>query len=143
MNFIGHYYHALEQKGRIAIPSVFRSKFGKTAIITRGLEECLFVFSEDIWKQTIGQVPIHPFGKKIDREWTRLVTHNAQESNFDSQGRILITDHLIRFAQLKKDCVIAGSINYLEIWDRDIYHAYMDNLENKAEEITERKYKKL
>jgi MraZ protein len=140
MNFIGHYYHALEQKGRIAIPSVFRRELGKKIIITRGLEECLFVFPESIWLQTVGEVPIHPFGKKIDREWIRLVTHNAQESNFDSQGRILIQDHLINFAKLEKNCVIAGSVNYLEIWDRDIYHAYMELLDLNAKEITERKY---
>ena len=141
MDFIGHYYHALEQKGRIAIPSVFRGKIGNKAIITRGLEECLFVFPINIWKQTVGEVPIHPFGKKIDREWIRLVTHNAQESSFDNQGRILISDHLIKFAKLEKDCVIAGSVNYLEIWDRGIYHTYMESLASKTEEIVERKYR--
>ena len=140
MNFIGHYYHALEQKGRIAIPSVYRGEFSEKAILTRGLEQCLFLLPISVWEQTVSLVPQHPFGKRIDREWIRLITHNSAECEFDSQGRILIVDHLIKYAKLTKNCVIAGSINYLEIWDRNIYHKYFESLIERSEEITEQKY---
>ncbi|MFC1654054.1 division/cell wall cluster transcriptional repressor MraZ [Patescibacteria group bacterium] len=137
MNLIGRFYHALEQKGRLAIPSIFRKKIGKSTILTRGLEGCLFLFPTHSWEEIISQTSSHPFTKKRTREWIRLLVHNAQGVEFDSQGRILITDHLRKFASLENNCVVAGSINYLEIWDRDTYHTYMDSIESRAEEIAE------
>ena len=140
MNFIGHHYHALEQKGRLAIPSIFREGLGDKIIITRGLETCLHVIPQKTWKKTVSEVPIHPFGKKSDRDWLRLITHNSQEVQFDQQGRVHIDTHLLKYANLSKNCIIAGSINYLEIWDQETYHQYYKKLEETKEEITTKKY---
>lgn len=138
MNFIGRYYHALEQKGRIAIPALFRKNIGDQAILTRGLEGCLFLFPKTSWDKTVKDTISHPFTSKDIREWTRLLVHNARECEFDLQGRILIPEYLRDFAQLESECVIAGSLEYIEIWDKQKYHTYMDTLENRAEEIAEK-----
>lgn len=137
MNFIGRYYHALEQKGRIAIPASFRKSLGSDPILTRGLEGCLFLFPKDKWeKAMIGTTT--PFTKKDVREWTRLMVHNAQPASLDGQGRILIQENLKSFAHLEQECVIAGSVDYIEIWDKATYHTYMDRIESQAESIAER-----
>lgn len=138
MNFIGRYYHALEQKGRIAVPASFRRQLGEQGILTRGLEGCLFLFPTSSWEKTTQGIANNPFTSKDVREWTRLLVHHANISEFDSQGRILIPEHLRAYALLESECVIAGSLEYIEIWDRQKYHSYMDTLENRAEEIAEK-----
>ncbi|OGV92433.1 division/cell wall cluster transcriptional repressor MraZ [Microgenomates group bacterium RIFCSPLOWO2_01_FULL_47_10] len=138
MNFIGRYYHALEQKGRIAIPAAFRKTLGTTAYLTRGLEGCLFLFPADVWEKNVSRIAGQPFTRKSVRDWSRLLLQNAQAVEFDPQGRILIHDHLLASAKLTNECVIAGSGDYLEIWDRSTYHTYLDQLESQAEEIAEK-----
>ena len=137
MRFIGHYYHSIEQKGRIAVPVNFRNELGETAILTRGLDGCLFLFGVEDWEEVVKEANIQPFRKKNAREWVRLLTHNAVQVSFDSQGRILIPEHLKLYAQLQKECVIAGSLNKIEIWQKGKYHQYMEELEANAEDIAE------
>lgn len=135
--FIGHYYHALEQKGRLAIPAAFRKELGKQAVITRGLDGCLFIFPEGHWQKVISEADSQPFTKESARNWVRLLTNNAQLIEFDGQGRILVPTHLKEFAKLTNNCVIAGSLNRLEVWDRKTFEKYSQKLEAKAEEIAE------
>lgn len=137
MSFIGRYYHALEQKGRLAIPKAFRAQLQTGAIITRGLDGCLYLFPQTTWDSIISQAATHPFTQKASREWVRILTHNAHQVDFDSQGRILIPEHLRELAHLSKDCVLAGSIDKVEIWHRDTYHQYMEKLDAQAETIAE------
>jgi MraZ protein len=137
MYFIGRHYHALEQKGRLAIPHEYRRQLGTKAILTHGLDGCLFLFSQDHWHSLMEETARLPLTQKRSREWVRLLTNNASLVNFDSQGRILIPEHLISFAQLTKDVVIVGSLNRLEIWDRDYYHHYMEKLSQRADEVAE------
>jgi len=136
--FIGLYYHALEQKGRLAIPKPFRDQFGKGGVITRGLEGCLFLFPSLRWEQMIEEVESQSVLKVTVREWVRLLAHNAQEVEFDDQGRILINEHLRGVASLEGECVIAGLLDRVEIWQRSRYHEYMESLEQRAEEVAER-----
>jgi len=137
MQFIGRHYHALEQKGRLAIPAIFRKSLGKSAILTHGLDGCLFMFSKDHWGKLMEETARLPLTNKSAREWVRLLTNNAETVTFDSQGRIRIPEHLIKFAKLTKKSVVVGSLNRIEIWDQDHYHTYMDHLSQKAEEVAE------
>ena len=137
MVFIGRYYHVLEQKGRLSIPVSFRSKLGEKVVITIGLDGCLFLLDESQWQSLIQEIETMPLTKKNSRDWARYLANNAEELGFDPQGRILIPEHLRDIAKLSKDTVIAGSINRIEIWDRDAYHIYLKELETRAETIAE------
>lgn len=135
--FIGRFYHALEQKGRLSIPAVFRLKLGKSAVITRGLDGCLFLFPDQNWQAVATQAETLPLTKRQARSWVRLLANNASQITFDQLGRILIPDHLRTIAHLNKEVVVVGSLTHLEIWDKHIYHTYLDQIENQAEAIAE------
>lgn len=135
--FIGIYYHTLEAKGRLAIPASFRRKLDKGSIVTRGLDGCLFLFPAPEWKKFSVKLHQSPVTKKKAREFVRLMTHAAAEVEFDSQGRTRIPSYLQELAGLKKEVVVAGSLNRIEIWDKVRYHQYMTKIEEKSEQIAE------
>lgn len=136
--FIGRYYHALEQKGRLSIPAKFRQKLGNGAIVTQGLETCLFMFHPKHWSLQMKQIQQLPYTSKVVRDWVRLQTHNAVEVEFDQLGRILIPEPLRQIAMLNKSIVIAGSLNQIEIWDQSNYHTYLKIIQSKADDIAEK-----
>lgn len=135
--FIGRYYHALEQKGRLSIPAVFRQILGDSAVITRGLDGCLFLFPYKNWEKISQQAANMPLTKKQSRAWVRLLANNAADVLFDDLGRIMVPEHLRTFGKLAKAVVIVGSLNYVEIWDQETYHHYLKSIENQAEAIAE------
>lgn len=137
MQFIGRFYHALEQKGRVSIPASFRSQLGEKAIITAGLEGCLFLFDQGNWQEVVAEAAHLPLTKKNSRDWTRYLAGNAAEVSFDSLGRILIPEHLRQAANLSKNTVIVGSLKRVEIWDQDSYHAYLKDMETRVADIAE------
>jgi MraZ protein len=136
-HFIGRYYHALEQKGRLSIPPSLRQNLGSEAILTRGLDGCLFLFPKNNWESVIQSTQNLPLTQKTARDWVRLLANNAQSVTCDAIGRILIPDFLRESAHLVKDIVIVGSIDRIEIWDQATYHAYLKVLEQNAETIAE------
>ena len=134
--FIGKFYHSLEEKGRISLPKKFRQTT-KSWIVTRGLDGGLFIFKEEDFEKEIAKFESRTFTKKNNRDFVRLMTNEAQEINPDKTGRVQLPEYLIEFAGLKKAIVIVGSLSRLEVWDRDSYHAYVDSIEDKTEEIAE------
>jgi MraZ protein len=140
MKLIGRYYHALEQKGRVSIPPSIRCELGETAILTRGLDGCLFLFSIQDWGKTVSETLDLPLTQKVARDWVRLMANNATEVNFDNLNRILIPQYLREAAKLTKDVVLVGSLNRVEIWDQKTYHLYLETLEASAEAIAEKVY---
>jgi len=135
--YYGTYYHKLEQKDRLSLPAAFRKLLRQGAVITRGLDGCLFVFDKQKWDQTIQTVEKLSFTQKRNRDFVRLLANEAREVEFDTQGRMNIADHLKELANLSKDVVIVGSLDRIEIWDKERYHIYTKGLEQKAEEIAE------
>ncbi len=137
-NFIGRYYHTLGPKGRVSLPKDYRSHFDTAmGTLTIGLDGSLFLFDETHWQTIIDSMSQAPFTKKSHRDWIRLLANNAASVSPDKQGRILIPNYLIQYAQLSKNVVIAGSFNRIEIWDQTKYHQYMDSLTINAPEIAE------
>lgn len=134
--FIGRYYHTLEQNGRLALPKNFR-KDSSTWIVTRGLDGGLFMFVPETFEKQLSELSERTFTKKRNRDFIRLMVNNAEEVEHDALGRVVLPKYLTEQAALKKNVVISGSYSYLEIWDRDRYHAYLDNLEPQLEEIAE------
>ncbi|MBT4681111.1 MAG: division/cell wall cluster transcriptional repressor MraZ [Candidatus Pacebacteria bacterium] len=135
--FIGKYYHALEENNRISLPKKFR-EIETDWVVTRGLDGGLFLFRATNFEQELKQLSQRTFTKKAHRDFIRLMTNEAQEVVADANGRVSLPEYLIKFAKLKKDLVIVGSYERIEIWNRDSYHQYLTQIEAQAEEIAER-----
>jgi MraZ protein len=114
---IGEYKHTLDSKKRISIPAKFRRQIGKTAVITRGLDKCLFVYSMAEWKKVAELLSNLPTGQADTRNFVRLFLSGAVDVAIDSLGRILIPDYLKDYAELKGKAVITGVYKRVEIWD--------------------------
>lgn len=136
--FIGEYEHNVDAKGRIAVPAKFRAKLSSNAIITRGLDHCLFVFTAKEW-ETLAQKLINlPLAQANSRAFVRLMMAGAMESEVDSQGRVLIPDYLRKYAGIEKQVIIAGLYNRIEIWNKDSWREYKTRSESQSEEIAEK-----
>ena len=136
--FIGEYKHLIDEKGRLAVPVKFRASLSQAAVITRGLDHCLFVYTAAEWEQLAGKIKSMPFTNANTRAFQRLMLAGAMEVELDSQGRVLLPDYLRAYAGLKKTAVIAGVYNRMEIWDEDAWNAYKTKTESQSDEIAER-----
>ncbi len=135
--FIGRYYHTLEQKRRLSLPKVFRDQANQW-VVTRGLDGGLFLMKAAEFKKNLQQLAQRSFTKKDNRDFVRLMAHDAKQLTPDKLGRIQLPEYLTQLAQLKKNLVVVGSYDHVEIWDQIKYHQYLEKLEKKAEVIAER-----
>jgi len=136
--FLGEYQHNLDTKGRVAIPAKFRQKLFEGAIITRGLDRCLFIFTRKEWEVLVQKLISLPLAQANSRAFVRLMLAGAVDSKLDSQGRILIPDYLRKYANLKKQVIAAGLYNRVEIWDAEIWQQYKQKTESASDEIAEK-----
>lgn len=135
--FIGEYNHAVDPKKRLALPSKFRNELGKTVVVTRGLDKCLFVYPLDVWQELAQKLGTMPIGESATRAFVRLMLAGATDVQMDAQGRVLIPDYLKEYAQLDRDVIVAGLFNRLEIWDQQKWQAYKSDAERNTDEIAE------
>jgi MraZ protein len=140
--FYGEYIHGLDRKGRIILPAKFREVIKSQGIerfyITRGLDKCLFVFPEEEWRAQEDKFKSMPFTRQESRRFNRLYFSGAQEVILDRQGRMLIPVYLKDFAELKKEVVIIGVSNRIEIWSRHVWKDFYENSRPSFEETAER-----
>ncbi len=141
---MGEFHHNLDEKSRLIIPSKFRNELGEKAIITKGLDKCLFIYSENEWNKIVQKVSNLQFTKKNVRAFERSFIGGASLIEFDKQGRINITSPLVHYANINKECVIIGVNERLEIWSLEEFNNYMkeneENLDEIAEDIFEANY---
>ena len=135
---IGEYKHNLDPKKRLAIPSKFRKELGSGAVLTKGLDGCLFIFPSKNWAPFAEMLGGLSIGKQDTRSFSRLFLSGAVEVEFDSLGRILIPDVLKEYAQLNKSIIVAGLFNRLEIWDEKRWNSYKAKLEKNSDSIAEK-----
>ncbi len=135
---LGEYTHNLDAKGRMAIPAKFRAKLTAGAIITRGLDHCLFVFSSTEWEILAQKLIALPLAQANSRAFVRLMLAGATDCELDKQGRILIPDYLREYAGLKKQAIVAGLYNRIEIWDSEAWKQYKTKTESASDEIAEK-----
>lgn len=135
---IGEYTHTIDSKKRVAIPSKLRREIGERAVLTRGLDNCLFLFSLKEWEALAEKLGKLPFGQKDTRGFVRLLLSGAVEVVADQLGRILIPDYLKSYALLGRKVVIAGLFNRLEIWDAGRWKIYKENIEKQSDQIAEK-----
>ncbi|MEK7168137.1 MAG: division/cell wall cluster transcriptional repressor MraZ [Patescibacteria group bacterium] len=136
--FIGEFQHNLDNKGRIAVPAKFRNKLTGGAIVTRGLDHCLFVFSNKDWEVLAQKLIALPLAQANSRAFARLMLAGAVDAELDKQGRILIPDYLREYAGLKKQTTVAGLYNRIEIWDSEVWKQYKAKTESASDEIAEK-----
>jgi MraZ protein len=135
---LGEYKHNLDTKGRMAIPAKFRDKLAAGAIITRGIDNCLFVFANAEWEILAQKLIALPLAQANSRAFVRLMLAGASDVVLDAQGRILIPDYLRKYAGLKKTTIVAGLYNRIEVWDEATWNTYKAKTETSSEEIAEK-----
>lgn len=135
---LGEFQHNLDAKGRLAIPVKFRSKIESGAIVTRGLDKCLFVYDLKEWEVLAAKLMALPLAQTNSRAFVRLMLSGAVDVKLDEQGRILIPDYLRKYAGLKKEAIVTGLYNRIEIWDATEWGTYKERTEKEAGEIAEK-----
>jgi len=135
--FIGEYKHSLDEKGRISIPVKFRLKLAKGAVVTRGLDQCLWLYPEKDWNEMAEKLSKLPISKSNTRAFARLMLSGAMEATPDKQGRIILPDYLRKYASVTKKVVVAGLFNRLEIWDETAWEKYKESTEKISADIAE------
>ena len=132
--FMGEYHHNIDEKNRLIIPSKFRDDLGDSFVVTRGIENCLFVYPKEEWEKIVNKLTDIPFTKKDARVFMRFFLSGATTSEFDKQGRVNITSPLIDYANINKECVIIGAGDRLEIWALEAWNNFFDseNLFNES-----------
>lgn len=134
---LGEHKHTLDTKKRLSLPSKFRKELGKTVVITRGLDACLFVYSIKEWKEFSDRLSELSMGQSNTRAFTRFILGSAVETNIDSAGRILIPDFLKDFAGLEQKVIVAGLSNRVELWNEEKWQAYQAELEGQADDLAQ------
>lgn len=135
--FIGEYNHNLDAKGRLAIPAKFRSMLKKGAVVTRGIDNCLFLYSKSEWEKIAKKLSELPISQAKARAFSRLMLAGAMDVDFDNQGRIMLPEYLRSFAGLSKKTIVAGLYDRLEIWDEKAWDKYKKGTEKESAEIAE------
>jgi MraZ protein len=126
MPLIGEYTHNIDSKGRMIMPSRFREELGETFIITKGLDNCLFVYSMEEWKVLEEKIRALPMSKS--RNLQRFFFAGAAIAEPDKQGRIILPANLRKYAFLEKDVVVTGTSSHVEIWDKTRWELQTEEL---------------
>lgn len=134
---IGEFHVRMDEKGRLIIPSKFRSELGNEFVVTRGLDRCLFIYSKPEWEKIVSKLSTLPFTKKDARDFLRFFLSGATVCEFDKSGRINITSPLVGYAGLSKDCVIIGVNERLEIWDEEVFNTFLATNEENFSALAE------
>lgn len=121
---IGEYEHSLDVKGRLILPAKIREDMGDKFIVTKGLDGCLFGFSQNEWTNFEEKLKTLPLTNKNARDFVRFFLSGATECEIDKQGRFLITSNLREYATLEKDAIIIGVGTRIEIWNREKWKSY-------------------
>lgn len=132
---IGEYYHNLDTKGRVSIPSKFRDDLGGTFVMSKGLDNCLYAYSVEEWEGF--QRDLLELRGKEAQKVRRFFFSGASECEIDSQGRVVIPPVFREYAGLTKELVIIGNSNRAEIWDKKNWESYISDSSFDSEEIAE------
>ena len=132
---IGQYEHTIDAKKRLALPAKFRGELGDKVVITKGVENCLVVYTEKEWEVMSGKLGNLPISQSEARSFARIILAGAMEVSLDKLGRILVPDYLKDYAGLAKNVVICGLSNRLEIWDSKKWNEYREIAEKGVGDI--------
>jgi len=135
--FIGEYQHNIDEKGRLAVPVKFRDDLAKGAVVTRGLDNSLFLYTKDEWQKLADKLAGLSITQAGSRAFARLMLSGAMDVKVDKQGRVGLPDYLRKYAKINKKVVIAGLYNRLELWDEKTWEQYKAATEKDSNKIAE------
>ncbi len=135
--FMGEYLHTVDNKGRLILPAKFREELGETFIATKGLDNCLFVYTQSEWAILEEKLKKLPLAKPEARAFVRFFFSGAAELECDKQGRVLLPTNLREHASLEKDVVVIGVSTRIEIWDKGAWDKYNQQISPTVAEIAE------
>lgn len=136
--FMGEHQHAVDSKGRLIMPVKFREDLGESFIVTRGLENCLFVYPLQEWQLLTEKLKALPFTRADARAFMRFFFSGAVNCELDRQGRILIPNNLREHAKLIKDVMVIGVSSRVEIWSQEVWDEYSQQTGLSYEDIAEK-----
>lgn len=134
---IGEYRHSIDSKNRISLPAKFRGEMGDTVFVTRGLDNCLSVYTRESWEKILEKLGNLSMSKASERGFNRFMLSGATEVSVDSMGRILVPDYLREFAHLEKKVVWTGAGDRAEMWSEESWDAYVNEAQSNPEELAE------
>ncbi|WP_128895119.1 division/cell wall cluster transcriptional repressor MraZ [Longirhabdus pacifica] len=136
--FMGEYHHSVDDKGRMIIPAKFRDTLGSTFVMTRGLDQCLFIYPNEEWKLLEQKLKQLPLMKSDARAFTRFFFSGATECELDKQGRVNIPNNLREHGTIQSNAVVIGVSNRVEVWSKEIWNDYAQQSETSFNEIAEK-----
>lgn len=134
---MGEYRHNIDDKNRLIVPSKFRDELNESFVITKGLENCLFIYPIEEWNKMVSKLESLPFTKKDARNFVRFFMSGAEETGFDKQGRIQLTASMVSYANILKECVIIGVGNRLEVWSSENWNQFLTIHSSQLSDIAE------
>lgn len=134
---MGEYTHSMDAKGRVSLPADFRVVLGDSFVITKGLDNCLFVYDLGEWQRLSEKLAKLPISKAEVRSFVRFFFAGARKTECDKQGRFLVPANLRSYAKLDKEAVLIGVSNRVEIWSRTEWERYSDAVSPAVTEIAE------
>ena len=134
---MGEYVHSIDAKGRIILPADFREELGEHFVITKGLDNCLFVYDEEEWNNLSQKLRQLPLAKPEARAFVRFFFAGARTLECDRQGRFLVPGNLRSYAMLEKDVVLIGVSNRIEVWSKAEWTRYNDSVNPMVTQIAE------
>ena len=137
--FMGEYNHSIDQKGRLIVPSKFREQLGNEFVVTKGLDGCLFVYSNEEWQRIEEKFREIPLTTKDARKFSRFFFAGAATCEVAKQGRILLPSNLREHAAIEKEVVSVGVLSRVEIWSKDRWseNGDYDDMDEIAEHMAE------
>ncbi len=132
---MSEYMHTIDAKGRVILPVDFRGELGETFVITKGLDGCLFIYGQTEWEALSGKLRQLPLAKPEARAFVRFFFSGARTLECDRQGRFLVPPTLRTYGQLKKDVVLIGVSNRVELWAKEAWEKYNDEINPAVTEI--------
>ena len=136
--FIGEYHHTLDDKGRVSVPVKFRADLAQGAVVTRGLDRSLFLYTKQEWDKLAQKLAALPIGQSDTRAFARLMLAGAMEAEIDASGRVTIPQYLRTYANLTKNLVLTGLYDRIELWDEATWEEYRAKTEADGDNIAER-----
>lgn len=135
--FIGEYIHNIDEKGRLAIPAKFRSRLGEGAVVTKGLDNCLSLYTAEAWEKQAEKLLNLPQTQSKSRAYARFVLASAFGVEADKQGRVVLPANLREYAGIKTVAIVTGLGDHIEIWDQKAWDEYRENIEKDSVNIAE------
>ncbi len=135
--FFGEFSHSIDQKGRVALPSKFRPMLATGCVVTRGLDNSLFIYPSKEWEKMADKLAKLPLSQADARAFARLMLSGAMQLEIDKQGRVIMPAYLRKYAGFDKEVVIIGLYNKIEVWDKAAWESYKNAAEKESSDIAE------